>query len=91
MAMIKLFVVLYPSVSNRLLLKMQIMKILNPHPPIKGGILFVIFVQNFHSKFSGEFSEKHLEKHGCGLSSLYSGCNEVRLHCFHTVFFVSMR
>ena len=51
----------------------------------------MIFVQNFHSKFSGEFSEKHLEKHGCGLSSLYSGCNEVRLHCFHTVFFVSMR
>ena len=52
--MIKIFAGLCPSVPNHLLLKMQIIKLLNSHPSSKSELLLVIFVRGFHLKFSGK-------------------------------------
>ena len=87
--MIKIFVGLCSSVSNHLLLKMQIIKVLNPHSLSREELLFVIFVRCFYLKFSWKcFIQTFKGTHGCSLASLYSGCDEERHHCLHKVFFL---
>ena len=69
--MTKIIDVLCPSVSNHLLLKMQIIKVFNPHPLSKDEFFSVTLLRDFHLKFLRNVLLKYLEERGCSLSSPY--------------------
>ena len=48
--MLKIFVGLFPSMSNHFMLKIHIMNVLNPQRLLKNELLFAILVRHFHLK-----------------------------------------
>ena len=71
--MIKIFSGFCPSMSNHLLLKMQIIKVLKPQPPSKEELHSWCFCKTFTWSFWEMFCKKNLEEQDCSLSFLYLG------------------